>query len=284
MTRAVASSRKEELWIVREEVVSVEGGVDRSSSQSWDSVIMSWRHPFDVLVPVVPGYNPELFDNFGGRRAWVIVEVQGWRSWVWFVWRGCSWRPKEVEFLDGHFQVSDDEELINVGCRQAARGFAWVMERVEIGVVSKDLYDSMEDHSSWGLWGLVVLSRDKDTTMHRSRGGVEDVWCGISCLIVVTEHLYGNAEELSTPFSFVVAVVGFIARVEHRDCLDDVCGVYRHSLYLAKGLFIWGDGCGLTTRGRVVETVIGGRHERERMSLRSRSLLLLTVWTFPPWV
>jgi hypothetical protein len=130
---------------------------------------------------------------------------------------------------------------------------------------------------------LVILPCDEDATANCSRRGIEDVWGGVPGLIVITEHLYGDAEELSVSFSFVVAIVGFIAWVKHRDGPYDVRGMYRHSLYLSKGIFVWGERGGLTTRGGVVGAVVEGRHERERMSLRSRSLLLLTVWTFPPW-
>jgi hypothetical protein len=86
---------------------------------------------------------------------------------------------------------------------------------MELGVVSEDLYDSMEDRASWGLWGLVVLPCDEDATMDCSRRGIKDVRGGIPGLVIVVEHLYSDAEELSVPFSFVVAVVGFVAWVEH---------------------------------------------------------------------
>jgi hypothetical protein len=157
------------------------------------------------------------------------------------------------------------------------------MVRVELGVVSEDLHDPMKDCSSWGLWGLVILPCNEDTATNCSGRGIEDVWGSISGLVIVTEHLYGDAEELSASFSFVITIIGFVAGVEHRDSLYDVCGMYRRLLYLAEGIFVRGERCGLATRGRVVGAIVGGRHEEERMSLRSRSLLLLTVWTFPPW-
>jgi hypothetical protein len=153
---------------------------------------------------------------------------------------------------------------------------------MELGVVSKDLHDSVEDRPSWGLWGLVILPCDEDVTMNCFGRGIKDVRGGIPGLVVIAEHLYSDAEELSASFSFVIAVIGFIAWVEHRDGPYDVHSMYRHSLYLSKGIFVWGERCGLTTRGGVVGAVVEGRHERERMSLRSHSLLLLTVWTFPP--
>jgi hypothetical protein len=86
---------------------------------------------------------------------------------------------------------------------------------MELSVVSEDLYDPMKDRPSWGLWGLIVLSRDKDAATDCSRRGVEDVQGGIPGLTVITEHLYGDAEELSASFSFIVTIVGFIAGIEH---------------------------------------------------------------------
>jgi hypothetical protein len=234
-------------------------------------------------MPVVSGYNPEFFHNFGGGRAQAIVEVRGWRPWVRFVRCSCLWQPEEVELLDGHLQVSDDEQLVHISCRRAAGGFTWVAERVEVGVISKDLHDSMKDRSSWGLRGLVILSGNEDVTANRSRRGIENVWGGIPGLIVVAEHLYGDTQELSVPLPLIVAVISFITGVKHRDCLHDVCGMHRRLLYLSEGIFVWRGGCGLTTRRGVVGVVIEERHERERMSLLSRSLLLLTAWTFPPW-
>jgi hypothetical protein len=154
---------------------------------------------------------------------------------------------------------------------------------VEVGVVSKDLHDSMKDHSSWGLWGLVVLSGDEDVTVNCSRRGIEDVWGGVSGLTVVVEYLYGDMQELSVPLPLIVAVVGFITGVKHWDCSHDVCGMHRRLLYLSEGIFVWRGGYGLITGRGVVGVVVKGRHERERMSLLSCSLLLLTSWTFPPW-
>jgi hypothetical protein len=84
--------------------------------------------------------------------------------------------------------------------------------------------------------------------------------------------------------SFFIAVVCFITGVEHRDGSHNVCSMYHCTLYLSEGIFIWRGRCGLAMRGGVVGAVAEGRHERERMSLRSHSLLLLTVWTFPSWV
>jgi hypothetical protein len=75
VTGAVASPRKEEFWVIRDEVIPVKGGIDRSPSQSWDSVVMLWRHPFDISMPVVPWYDPELLDDFGSGCAWSVVEV-----------------------------------------------------------------------------------------------------------------------------------------------------------------------------------------------------------------
>jgi hypothetical protein len=189
---AVASLRKEEFGVVGEEVIPVEGGIHRSSSQSWDRVVMLWCHPLDVLVPVISGYNPEFFRDFGGGRAWSIVKVWGRRPWIWFVWCGCLWRLKEVELLDRYLWVSDDKQLVHVGCGRAAEGFTWVTERVEIGVVPKDLHNSMKDRPSWGLWGLVVLSCNEDVTADCSRRGVEDVRGGVPGLTVIAEHLYGD--------------------------------------------------------------------------------------------
>jgi hypothetical protein len=157
------------------------------------------------------------------------------------------------------------------------------VERVDVGVVPKDLYDPVKDCPSQSLWGLIVLSSDEDATTNCSGGGIEDVRSRVSSLIVVVEHLYRDAQELSTSFSFFVAVVGLVARVEHGNSSHDVCRVYCCSLYLSKSFFVWRGEGGLTTREGVVRTVVEGRHERERMSLRSRSLLLLTIWTFPPW-
>jgi hypothetical protein len=105
--------------------------------------------------------------------------------------------------------------LVDVHHRRATSGFAWVAERVDVGVVPKDLHDPMKDRPSWSLWGLVVLPSDEDATTNCSRGGVEDVWSCVSGLIVVAEHLYHDAQELSASFSFFVAVVGLVAWVEH---------------------------------------------------------------------
>jgi hypothetical protein len=77
MTGAVTPPREEELRVVREEVVPVEGGVNQFSSQPWNGVVMSRGRPFNATVPVLPGYDSELFDDFGGRCVWMIVEIQG---------------------------------------------------------------------------------------------------------------------------------------------------------------------------------------------------------------
>jgi hypothetical protein len=110
---------------------------------------------------------------------------------------------------------------------------------VELGVVSEDLHDPMKDCPSWSLWGLVVLSCNEDATVNCSRGGIEDVRGGIPGLIVIVEHLYGDAEELSASFSFIVAIVGFIAGVEHRDGSYNICGVHHRLLYLSEGIHVW---------------------------------------------
>jgi hypothetical protein len=247
---------------------------------------MLWCHPFDVSVPVISRYNPEFFHDFGGGHAQVIIEIWEWQPWIWFVRCGWSRWPEEVEFLDGswlYLRVSDDEQLVHVSRRRTTGGLARVAKWVKIGVIPEDLHDSMKDHFPGGLWGLVILSRDEDATVNCSRGGVKDVWGSVPGLIVVAKYLYGDAQELSAPFSFLVAVVCFVAGVEHRDGSHDVCSIYRHLLYLSKGILIWRGRCGLAMRGGVVRAVAEERHERERMSLRSRSLLLLTIWTFPPW-
>jgi hypothetical protein len=75
VTRAIASSRQEKFRVVGEEVVSVEGGINRSPSQPWDGIVMLWCHPFDVSMPVISGYDPEFLHDFGSRRAWAVVEV-----------------------------------------------------------------------------------------------------------------------------------------------------------------------------------------------------------------
>jgi hypothetical protein len=155
--------------------------------------------------------------------------------------------------------------------------------RVEVGIVPKDLYNPMKDRPSWSLRGLVVLPGDEDATANRSGRGVKDVRSRVSSLIVVAEHLYRDVQELPASFSFFIAVIGLVAWVKHQDGSHDVCGVYHHSLYLSKSFFVWGGECGLITRGGIIGAIIEERHERERMSLRSHSLLLLTVWTFPPW-
>jgi hypothetical protein len=154
------------------------------------------------------------------------------------------------------------------------------VEGVKVRVVPEDLYDPVKDCPSRSLRGLVVLSRDEDSTTDCSRGGVEDVRGCISGLVVVTEHLYREAKELPASVSFLVAIVGLVAWVEHRNGSYDVRRVYCGSLDLSEGFFVWGEGSVLFVREGVV---VGGRHERERMSLRSRSLFLLTVWTCPPW-
>jgi hypothetical protein len=112
---AVVSPRKEELWVVGDEVVPIERGVDRPPSQSWDSVVVLWGYPLDISMPVVPGYNPEFLDDFRSGCAWAVVEVQRWRPWVWFVQRGSSRRSEEVEFLNRYLGVSDNEQLVDVG-------------------------------------------------------------------------------------------------------------------------------------------------------------------------
>jgi hypothetical protein len=114
MTRAVAPSREKEFGVVREEVVPVERGFNRPSSQPRDGVVVLWRHPFDVSVPVVSRYNPEFFHDFGGGRTRAIVKVWGWRPWVRLIRGGCPWRSKEVEFLDRHLRVSDNEQLVHI--------------------------------------------------------------------------------------------------------------------------------------------------------------------------
>jgi hypothetical protein len=215
MTRAVASLREKEFGVIGEEVVPVERGFDWPSSQPGNSVVVLWCHPFDVSVPVVSRYNPEFFHDFGGGCVRAIVKIWGWRPQVWLVRGGCPWRPKEVKFLDRHLWVSDNEQLVHISHRRAARGFTGVAEGMELGVVSEDLHDSVEDRLSWGLWGLVILPRDEDATANCSRRGVKDVRGGVSGLVIVVEHLYGNAEKLSMSFSFVIAVIGFIAWVEH---------------------------------------------------------------------
>jgi hypothetical protein len=114
VTGAVTSPRKEELWVVREEVIPVERGVDRAPPQSWDGIVMLWGHPFDATMPVRSGHDSEFFDDFRGRRAWAVVEVWRWRPRVWFVWRSCPRQTEEIEFLDGHLWVSDDEQLVDI--------------------------------------------------------------------------------------------------------------------------------------------------------------------------
>jgi hypothetical protein len=75
---AVMPPREEELWVIREEVVPKKGGVNRFSSQSRDGIVVLRGYPVDATVPVRPRYDPKLFDDFGGRSAWAIVEVWGW--------------------------------------------------------------------------------------------------------------------------------------------------------------------------------------------------------------
>jgi hypothetical protein len=193
VTGTVASPGEQELWVVWEEVIPIEGGVNRALSQSQDSVVVLRGHSFDATMPVVSGYDSELFDDLRGRRSWAIVKVRWWRPGVWFV--RCS-RPRwteKVKFLDGHLRISDDEQLVDICRGRAAGGVAWVAERVEVSVVPKDLYHSMKDRPSWSLRGLVVLSRDKDATTDCSGGGVKDVWGRVSGLIVIAEHLYRDA-------------------------------------------------------------------------------------------
>jgi hypothetical protein len=116
VTGAIVSSREKEFRVVGEEVVPIEGGFDRPSSQPGDGVVVLWRHSLNVSVPVISGYDPEFFHDFGGRCARAIVKVWGWRPWIWFIWGGCPQRSKEVEFLDGHLWVFDDEQLIHISC------------------------------------------------------------------------------------------------------------------------------------------------------------------------
>jgi hypothetical protein len=215
VTGAVASPREQELWVVWEEVISVEGGVNRAPPQSRDGVVMLWGHSFDTTMPVMPGYDSEFFDDFRGWRMWAIVEVWRWRPGVWFVWRSCPRQMEKVKFLDGYLRVSDDEQLVDVRHGRAVSGLAWVVERVEVSIVPKDLYNSMKDHSSWSLRGLVVLPHDEDATTDCSGGGIKDVRSRVPGLIVVAEHLYCDAQELPASFSFFIAIVGLIAWVEH---------------------------------------------------------------------
>jgi hypothetical protein len=63
-----------------------------------------------------------------------------------------------------------------------------------VGIVSEDLDDAMKDGPSGGLWCLVVLSGDEDTTADCSRGGVENVQGGIPHLAVIAKNLYGDTE------------------------------------------------------------------------------------------
>jgi hypothetical protein len=77
MTRTVASPREKEFGVVGDEVVPIKRGLDRPSSQPRDSVVVLWCHPLDVSVPVVSGYNPEFFHDFGGGHVRVIVKVWG---------------------------------------------------------------------------------------------------------------------------------------------------------------------------------------------------------------
>jgi hypothetical protein len=283
VARAVASPWKEEFWVVQEEVIPVKRGVDRASPQSWDGVVVVQGYSFDVTLPVVSGYDPKLFNDFRDRRAWAIVEVRRWWSRVQFIWHSCPWWTKEIEFLDGYLRVPDDEQLVDVCRGRTASGFAGIADRVEISVVPEDLYNSMEDRPSWSLRGLVVLPCDEDATADCSGGRIKDIQGRVSGLVVIAEHLYHDAQELPVSLSLFVAVIGLVAWVEHRYSSHDVCGVYCCSLYLSKSFFVWEGECGLATRKGVVGAVAGGRHERERMSLCSCSLLLLTVWTFPPW-
>jgi hypothetical protein len=151
---------------------------------------------------------------------------------------------------------------------------------VEVGVVPKDLHDSMKDRSSWGLRGLIVLPGDEYMTTNCPGRGVEDVRGHIAGLTVIAEHPYSDAKELSASLSFFVAVVGFVTGVKHRDGSYDVCGVHCCSLYLSESILIGRGECGLATERGVVGVIVGGRHKR--MIFHSRSFLLLTVWTSPP--
>jgi hypothetical protein len=148
VTGAVASPREQELWVVREEVVPVERGVNQTPPQSWDGIVVLWGHSFDMTVPVMSRYDSELFDDFRGRHTWAIVKVWRWRPGIWFVWRGRPRWMEKVKFLDGYLRVSDDEQLVDVRRGQAASGLARVAERVEVGIVPKNLYNSMKDRSS----------------------------------------------------------------------------------------------------------------------------------------
>jgi hypothetical protein len=109
---AVASPRQEEFRVVREEVVPIEGGLHHPSSQSQDGIRVLQCQAFDIAVPVVSQYDSGFFHNFRGWCVWAVVEIWGWRAWIWFVRHCGSWRPEEVWFWKGgqlHFGVSDHE-------------------------------------------------------------------------------------------------------------------------------------------------------------------------------
>jgi hypothetical protein len=78
MIEAVTPPREEKLRVIQEKVVSEKGGVNRLSSQSRDGIIVLRGYPVDAALPVRPRYDPEFFGDFGGRRAWTIVEIRGW--------------------------------------------------------------------------------------------------------------------------------------------------------------------------------------------------------------
>jgi hypothetical protein len=167
------------------------------------------------------------------------------------------------------------------------------VEGVHFGVITEDLHNAMEDGPSRSLQGLVVLSCDENMAADCSRGWVKDVWSGISCLVVTAKDLYCDMQDLSSSLSFFIAVICFIAGVEHWDSSYDVGSMNHCPLYLSEGDFIWwvDHGGSFTVvrrrgkvlRGKVAWAVTGGRHERELMIFRSHSHLLLTVWAFPPW-
>jgi hypothetical protein len=115
---AVASSRQEEFGVVGDEVIPIEGGLHQPSSQPWDGIVMLRHQSLDVAMLVVSGYNPEFLHDLGSRHMWAVIEVGGWRSWVWFIWHRCLWRSKVVGFWEGgqlHFRVPDRKQLIDVG-------------------------------------------------------------------------------------------------------------------------------------------------------------------------
>jgi hypothetical protein len=116
------------------------------------------------------------------------------------------------------------------------------MRRVHTNIVPVDLNDAMNDNLPCGrdLQGLVMLACDEDMSVYCSEGQVEDVWGGISHLVVIAEDLYCDAQDLSSPFLFFVAIICLIPWVEHGDGTDDVGSIDCHPLYLSQGGFIWG--------------------------------------------